>query len=756
MRQVHALILLSSLLGCLLSSSLSAAENISIRLPSKADLANLSDLVANAANVSIKYDTQKLRGSVRLNIQKELNAQELWEVYNQVLISQQYATVVTGTPAVYHVVPFNEAAMLSSMITKEQVDALTYKPSYLVVVHQLAHIPPDQAVKAASSVFFGNQAAQARTFGQDDSRMIVAGVRAMVEHALQLIAKLDQAEAAPLLRSYEPRYATPQSLLSASMAAWTALNRMSPGKYSGELQLTPDNARLLLIASQKHIDALEKLVSDLDVKEPLSSKSYTPRFFTIDDVADLIEQIFASEQGSKQPNIIRDNLTNALIIKATEGQHARIKALLERLDNVPPESQQSMKTFVIKNRSATELVTILSNLLQSDQDDKSQRVSENNNRSNNAANNTATTTTNQNTANANNATNTNNNTSSASANTAPSTTNNAASANNNNLVAASNGPSVRLTTDEHTNSIIAISTPQQLAHVEQIIKQLDLRQPQVQLEIIMVNLSDTKTKELGVELAHQFEAGGSTHNLFSLFGLSKDLAVTPAATATPPDSFAGFAGTVVNPGNFAAMIRALETVTKGKGIIRSNAVVGNNAESLIDSVREEPVTNFNAGDRFSTTTFSGTLDAGTEIRITPQISAADYITLNYEISQSAFLGETTITADGGTVPPPKRKDSLTSIATIPDGHVIALGGLTEEIENESISKVPILGSIPLLGMLFRSKVKSIDQSTFHIFIKATILRNENFETLKHRSAAIKKEADIDDDEWPTLKPRIIR
>lgn len=723
------------LLGLNCPSSWSADAPISIRLPSKTDLAQLSDLVANATNVSLKYDPNKLRGNVRLNIQNELSAQALWDVYNQVLIGQQYATVVTGNPAVYHVVPFNEAAMLSAMITKKDIDALAYKPSYLVIVHELKHLAPDQAVKAMTSFFFGNQVAQIRTLGQDDSRIVIAGVTAMVEHSISLLASIDLENISPVVKAYEPTYATAQGLQSSATAAWAALERMAPGKYTGEIQLTPDQTRLLLIASQKQIDGLEKLVTDLDIAEPRQNKSYTPRFFTIDDVADLVEQIFQQEQSERQPSIIRDNLTNALIISATDGQHQRIAALMDRLDNVPPEGQKSMKRFVIKNRSAADLVAILSHLLQREQQEQKTEPT-----AHAAANATETAEATEPEAVAGQTV----------ANTTSTTPNTTQT-----HIDVDKGPDVRLTTDEHTNSIIAISTPQQLAHVEALINDLDQRQPQVELEVIMVNLSDGQTHELGVELSRAFTSGGSSHNLSSLFNLSEDIDPTGTGVVTLPDSFAGFGGTVLNPGDFAGVIRALETVTDGKNIIRSTTVVGNNAESAINSVREEPITNFNAGDKFSTTTFSGTLDAGTEITITPQISAADYVTLDYKISQSAFLGETTITADGGTVPPPKRKDALNSIAMIPDGFVIALGGLSDESENESISKVPILGSIPLLGALFRSKSKSINRSTFHIFIRASILRNENFETLKHRTKQHSDKLEVEQ-EWPSLKARVIR
>lgn len=729
---------------------------ISIQLPRKSDLANLSDLVAKFANVSLKYDPNKLRGSVTLNIQKKLNPQALWDVYNQVLTSQQYATVVTGTPAVYHVVPLNEAAMLSAMLTQKQLATLTFKPSYMVVVHDLQFLPAETAVKSVSSLLFSNTIAQVRAFGQDKKRIVIAGVSAMVHQAIAILTRIDVAGIRPIIRSFKPQFATPHSLQTAATAAWAALNRLTPGAFVGELQLTPDKTHLLLIASTETIGELETLLKDLDRAEPQSSLTYTPRYFTMDDVADLIEQIFAQEdQNIKKPAIIRDTLTNTIIIHATAGQHQRIHTLMERLNNIPAEGKEKMRTFVIKHRQASELVSVLSSLLS---DDTQNNVQTNAAHTVNTANSNAPAINNNtNTAinsTTNNSGNNNNNTPMATHDNTPNT-NTDSTTNAQALLNVSSGPTVRLSTDDHTNSIIAISTPQQLAHVEKLIAQLDQRQAQVQLEVIMVNISDKESRDLGVALTHQFEQNGTTTNLSSVFGLSQALDASPG-TATLPDSFAGLAGTVINPGNFAGIIRALETVTEGTSIVRSTIVVNNNEQADVDSVREEPITNFNAGDRFSTTTFSGTLDAGTKISITPHVSAAGYVTLSYEISQSAFIGESTVTADGGTVPPPKRKDSLTSVATIPDGHIIAVGGLVDDEESESVSKIPLLGSIPGLGVFFRSTTSSIDRSTFYVFIRVNILNNKNFETLRHRSKKQLGEAQMTDDEWPQLKARFIR
>jgi general secretion pathway protein D len=143
------------------------------------------------------------------------------------------------------------------------------------------------------------------------------------------------------------------------------------------------------------------------------------------------------------------------------------------------------------------------------------------------------------------------------------------------------------------------------------------------------------------------------------------------------------------------------------------------------------------------------------LSISPQISAADYITLTYQVTQSAFIGSPT-SSGGAAIPPPKRSDSVSSIATIPDGYVIGLGGLSTTSGSDGESRVPLLGQIPLLGNLFKSQSHGSSRSKFYIFIRANILREENFQDLRYRSDRSGAEAGIKDPEWPTVEPRLIK
>ena len=241
----------------------------------------------------------------------------------------------------------------------------------------------------------------------------------------------------------------------------------------------------------------------------------------------------------------------------------------------------------------------------------------------------------------------------------------------------------------------------------------------------------------------------------SLFGLSQAPAGDPTNRSFGANGPTGMGGIMMQPGDFAAVFTALEKVTDARSIIRSRVVANNNAKSTIDGVVQQPLTSNNASNTVSTTSVSGTTDAGTQISITPQISVADYVTITYTISQSTFLGEATTTSNGTVIPPAKRADNVTSVATVPDGFVIGLGGLSNRSDSHGESRVPWLGSIPVLGNLFKNSSDSSSDSRFFVFIRANVLRHAGFEDLRHLGELKAKEADLTTTDWPELKPQLM-
>ena len=213
----------------------------------------------------------------------------------------------------------------------------------------------------------------------------------------------------------------------------------------------------------------------------------------------------------------------------------------------------------------------------------------------------------------------------------------------------------------------------------------------------------------------------------------------------------GFTSVVLEPGSFSGVVRALATVNDGRSLTIPKVLVNNNEQANLNSILQTPYTSTSLSTSTSITSFGGTLDAGTTIAVRPQITEGDMLLLDYSVSLSSFVGES---ADA-SVPPPRQETSLASVASVPDGYAVIIGGLEIETEGESTSKLPLLGDIPLLGSLFRSESNSNSRSRFFVFLRCSVMRSSMFEDLKYVSRRDLKEADVDSG-IPEVRPLIMR
>ena len=299
-----------------------------------------------------------------------------------------------------------------------------------------------------------------------------------------------------------------------------------------------------------------------------------------------------------------------------------------------------------------------------------------------------------------------------------------------------------LTVDTATNTIVATGRPGVLDRIEELVERLDRRQPQVMIEVTLVSLNETRALDFGVELETQFENGGTTTNLASAFGLAADSALAAGT---------GFTGTIINPGDFAVIVRALETTSSGRAISAPKILVDNNQESTLASVATQPFTSINASTTVATTSYGGSEDAGTTISVTPHIAQGDHLTVDYNIEVSSFTGDSTTVEGGGVIPPPSQQNSLGGSVTIPDGFAVVVGGLLSQSTGESDARVPVLGRIPLLGPLFGTHGDNDSTTRFYIFIQATILRDSGFEGLRGLTAPDLIASGVSDG-FPKLSP----
>lgn len=198
-------------------------------------------------------------------------------------------------------------------------------------------------------------------------------------------------------------------------------------------------------------------------------------------------------------------------------------------------------------------------------------------------------------------------------------------------------------------------------------------------------------------------------------------------------------------------MRAVETVNQGRTLTVPKVLVTNHQAATLNSVLQTPFTSTNATQSVATTTFGGTQDAGTSVVVTPHITDGDRIRLEYSVSISSFVGE----PPDPNLPPPRQENILESIAVMPDGFAIAVGGLEIETEAEATASVPILGRIPILGWAFRNTSDTTSKSRFFVFIRCSVMRSDSFARLREISRREQERHGLPDG-WPKLEPRIMR
>jgi len=275
----------------------------------------------------------------------------------------------------------------------------------------------------------------------------------------------------------------------------------------------------------------------------------------------------------------------------------------------------------------------------------------------------------------------------------------------------------KVSVNKATNSIVVQTTDRLHRQIEQLIKELDIRRKQVLIKAMIVVVTTTDDTDFGVELGY-FDGDLIS---FTAFGLSQ---IDPATGAR--DIIAGPGGTaaVLEPDKLQVLVRALQSKDNIRIESAPQVLVNDNAVGLIQAVAEEPYRRADQGETTTVTSFGGFVEAGTQFAITPHISDYGYLRVEYQITLNAFAER----ADP-TLPPPRNTNTIQSEATVPDCSTIVVGGIQSSNQSDSVDKVPILGDIPLLGLIFRNTIVRNEYRTTYLFITTSIMKSEDFSDL---------------------------
>ena len=291
-----------------------------------------------------------------------------------------------------------------------------------------------------------------------------------------------------------------------------------------------------------------------------------------------------------------------------------------------------------------------------------------------------------------------------------------------------------ITHHEKTNSLIISSAEANLSTIRNIISKLDIRRAQVLVEAIIVELSETAAKNLGVETA--FTGSGSESipvgltrfngagpDLLSTLGaISDQTNVTLSTTATSAllntQGLVAAFGDITGSDNFVGIINAIAQDTNSNILSTPSLLAMDNelATSIIG--QEIPITTGESLGSSNANPFRTTSrqEVGIKLEVTPQINEGSSVVLKIKIEVSGVAGVMTSGIDLIT-----NKRAIETTALVDNNQIIVLGGLVDEDIQETLSKVPILGSIPLIGKLFQSSSSTVVKRNLMVFLRPTIL-----------------------------------
>ena len=310
---------------------------------------------------------------------------------------------------------------------------------------------------------------------------------------------------------------------------------------------------------------------------------------------------------------------------------------------------------------------------------------------------------------------------------------------------------------EGANAIIVAAPQDVQRQLGEIVRQLDTRREQVLVEAIIVELSDTATKKLGVQLLAGGEWGGvatpfsnAQPNILTVGGALLSNRIGSSTTTTTNNgtttttttgngisdellksavssvsaATGGLFGLGVDLGNgnvLGAIINAVKSDTKSNVLSTPSIMTLDNQEARILVGQEIPITTgealgANLDNAFRTIQRE---NVGIQLEVKPQINTGGAIKLFLRQEVSSIAGPVSNTSNELIL----NKREIETTITVDDGQIVALGGLLDDNERRTIEKVPLLGDLPAIGALFRSKSRTRSKTNLMIFIRPTIIRN---------------------------------
>ena len=296
--------------------------------------------------------------------------------------------------------------------------------------------------------------------------------------------------------------------------------------------------------------------------------------------------------------------------------------------------------------------------------------------------------------------------------------------------------STNISFHKETNALIISAQPDIMESLQSVIAQLDIRRAQVLVEALIVELSDTLAKDLGVQYLFSGDGenqpvaiqnfGNQNPDLISIVGSEanqdSNLSANAATSLLNIQGLAIGVGKMKDDGeSFAAILNLVSQDANSNILSTPSVMTMDNEISSIIVGQEIPVTTGETLSANNSNPFRSVnrQEIGVKLEVKPQINEGNAVKMEINQEVSSVFGPITSTSTDLIT----NKRQIQTTVMVETGETIVLGGLIDDDVQESVKKVPVLGNIPLVGRLFKSTSTSRTKRNLIVFLRPTIVRD---------------------------------
>jgi general secretion pathway protein D len=282
-----------------------------------------------------------------------------------------------------------------------------------------------------------------------------------------------------------------------------------------------------------------------------------------------------------------------------------------------------------------------------------------------------------------------------------------------------------ITVDPETRRLVIIADDETGQYISQVVSNLDRPRPQVLIKVVFLEVTYRNGSDIGVEGSYQRNFNSITTNstISSLFGLASQ----GTSPQIPYTSMTGAGIYQVMGTDFQATLRAIAEAGKLEVLSRPAILARNSQQATITVGQQVPLitnTRFdNFGNQINSVTYR---DVGIILLVTPFITSDGMVEMIVSPQISSLSDQTIPISSGGTNGAPIGAPiinirSADTVVVTPDGQTVVIGGLMQNQKTQTETKIPFLGDIPVLGNLFKRKLKQDVKTELLIFLTPRIV-----------------------------------